>query len=1730
MDILSFHHQLIANYQEYIRSFLNIKEARIADAVNSGLEDKKLWPEPLIQFNPGYAKGNSFSNLSQEGIIHKELEHAFGNFNLYKHQEEAIRLGHGGTGFVVTSGTGSGKSLTYLATIFDYVFRNRETTTDKIQAVIVYPMNALINSQFEEIKKYKEKYENKHGKNTFPVTFGQYTGQEKEDARDQHRVHPPNILLTNYMMLELLMTRGGENDSKIRSQIEENCKFLVFDELHTYRGRQGADVSFLIRRIKSAARNKITCIGTSATMVASDDTTIRQQKEEVAKVAATIFGEPFTHNHVVQETLESPKEGQEKINIDVLREQILSEAKAGKLNTEVAKHPFTTWLRETVAVEQKEGLWVRRKPLTSDGILDAISSALSLDKIICKPHFDIFLKELNSYNANPENRTKVLPFRLHQFIAQTGSVYATLGNQSDREISMDAGLYLKDSNIKIFPLVFSRGSGHEFYCVRLNYESGVIQPYDFFEVFEEEDEETIEDGYLFIQHAEDEEALFDLERDKDNFPDAWFNLPKKDGTRTIRKQRLERLPRLINFNNDATFSETNVLKYQAWFIPKPMLYDPTSGVIFQAEREWRKVMKLGGEGRSTATTVLSFEAIKTLRQLNLPVEFRKLLSFTDNRQDASLQAGHFNDFAKVIQLRSAIFAALTQNLSLDYSVISDKVFDQLAIPQVEYAKNASDFPLRKKENEEIFKKLLMYRLLHDLRRGWRVVLPNLEQAALVRFDYKGLFDACQQKELWNKQPLLSVMNSDERYNFIVQILEYFRKAFAINYSLLQPDQISQNQRRFFDELIFPWQLDEGEELEQPKYMRVESLASQHNTYNYESLGYHSAFSRFIRKTAARFELETKLIDKPTTEEFTYNLLNILREAGYLSASKVKNQDKTEVNVYQLDLTQLMWIKNDSDEILADEVRINRLRNRPRRHLDKANKYFRHVYQTNPNELKDLLSAEHTGQIANDKRQERERDFRAGKLNALYCSPTMELGVDISELAVVHMRNVPPSPANYAQRSGRAGRSGQAALVMTYCSNFSPHDRHYFKNSAQMVSGSVAAPRMDLINQELILSHLHAIILSHKAIESLNSSIGNIINIDDHLLPLKDNITEAFRISDDEAKTFIERFNKVLDDDFLKNEITVKRPGWLNNEWINNSIHQFIQTFDRSFSRWRILYTSAQQQIHQATSIINNRAYGDEHELRKEARRNLFNGERQRDLLLNDIRDRRGVSSKNREQSEFYPFRYLAAEGFLPGYNFTRLPLRTFLQTSGDDGEFISRPRFTALNEFGPSNIIYHNGSKFKIDKLLPGGILEPKPIKISPHTGYLMMNDQITYNVDPITQAPLTEGMDNYFHPHVLEMSESRAYQMQRINCQEEERTRKGYEIKTHFYVEDNFASATEASIHIDGLKLLHIHHLPAAKLVQMNFKWRTVNRDGFPVNLKSGAWLTQEQVEKAREEGRSDDIKNIKLYTTDTANALYIQPIAALGLSDNPDGVITLMYALKRAIETHFQVESKEIGATVTGNSESPNILLYEAAEGSLGVLSQIVENIDQYKAVMQEAYRICYHKNGEPVSNGEVDSLSPATYDDLLSYYNQHQHAKIDRRLIHAVLTQLIAAQPEISLNKTFPDYEQHYQFLQTSRDQNSSTEDNFLKFLYKNGIRLPDEAQPKLKDLYVRPDFFYRPNIFIFCDGTPHDEITVMKGDKEKRLALHNSGHQVLNWHYKQSLEEFVKERPDVFVKVR
>lgn len=413
--------------------------------------------------------------------------------------------------------------------------------------------------------------------------------------------------------------------------------------------------------------------------------------------------------------------------------------------------------------------------------------------------------------------------------------------------------------------------------------------------------------------------------------------------------------------------------------------------------------------------------------------------------------------------------------------------------------------------------------------------------------------------------------------------------------------------------------------------------------------------------------------------------------------------------------------------------------------------------------------------------------------------------------------------------------------------------------------------------------------------------------------------------------------------------------------------------------------------------------------------------------------------------------------------------------------------------------------------------------KICPKTGYFLYNKQYSYEVDPIINEPLQLDTAKHVHTTLLEMAETRAYELQRITCQEEERSKKGYDIQTYFAVDGGFENTMEGVVSVSNDKLLHIHYLPACRIFKLNLKWRSSKELGFTINLNTGYWQSKKQKE---ENGDKDEVKDVKLFTSDTANALYIQPVKSLGLKGGGNGVITLMFAIKRAIENYFQVEANEIGATIMGEEDAPNILIYEAAEGSLGVLSQIMDNPSLYKAIMAEAYEVCFYKNGAE----EEGDVLPATYDDLLSYYNQYYHQLIDRNLIRAALKNLKQSAVEILSNKAFSSYEEQYTFLQSARDPNSSTEEKFLKFLYDRGLKLPDEAQPKVESMYVRPDFYYKPNVFIFCDGTPHDETNTKQDDYEKRNALKNAGYQILSWYYKDSLEDFIARRPDIFKPVR
>ena len=291
MDVFGLRNNLIRDYEEYIKSFFVIRDDRINVAVNQHLDDGELWPDPLIQLNPSFERGHTIDELAADGVLHEQCRGIFRvgkteagggtMLRLHRHQEEAIRIAAGGHNYVLTTGTGSGKSLAYMVPIVDHVLRGG--SGKGLRAIVIYPMNALANSQKGELEKFLLRG---FPPNKPPVTFDRYTGQEGEEERQRILANPPDILLTNYVMLELILTRPRERPFVQNGKL---LRFMVLDELHTYRGRQGADVAMLVRRLREAfGVAELQCVGTSATLAGPGSA--EEQRNEVARVATQLFG------------------------------------------------------------------------------------------------------------------------------------------------------------------------------------------------------------------------------------------------------------------------------------------------------------------------------------------------------------------------------------------------------------------------------------------------------------------------------------------------------------------------------------------------------------------------------------------------------------------------------------------------------------------------------------------------------------------------------------------------------------------------------------------------------------------------------------------------------------------------------------------------------------------------------------------------------------------------------------------------------------------------------------------------------------------------------------------------------------------------------------------------------------------------------------------------------------------------------------------------------------------------------------------------------------------------------------------------------------------------------------------------------------------------------------------------------------------------------------------------
>ncbi|MFA5468035.1 MAG: DEAD/DEAH box helicase [Sphaerochaetaceae bacterium] len=1713
-DIFEFRSTLIDSFSNFSRSFTKVAAEDIKKTLDKEYDNGRYWPEPLIQVNPHYETTHTIKELSDTGLLHPLCDILFRikgqSLTLYNHQEQAILKARDGESYVLTSGTGSGKSLAFFIPIIDSVIRAKERdSTPRTRAIIIYPMNALANSQMGEIQQFLD-----NNTSNISISVKRYTGQESSHERESLATNPPDILLTNYMMLELILTRFESVDIRV---IEHSIglEFLVLDELHTYRGRQGADVAMLVRRLRQRLKTpSMICIGTSATMssIGSDD----DQAKAVAETASSLFGIPIPKANVISEKLTRVTPQAKGINPTALRNRITSNASFSTDFDSLASDELSIWVELTLGIILRPGgsPW-RAVPIS----LSKAVSKLALDANISEKHALDVLKRflIHCERVLSPKGTPLFAFKLHQFISGPGAVLTTLEKPGERLVTLDEQQFApsrQSEHVRLYRTYFCRDCGQEYLPVWTDTMLSSFDPRMIEDLITQSDDEDSRFGHLVPVYPG---QMYQGESD---LPDTWFDYNNRLGEFVVKSNLKKNVPKLVEvLPNGITGAEGT--KY--WFIPKTVRFCPNCGLEHEARsRDVNKLVGLSGEGRSSATTIITLNLLEQMFDKDA-VTFvqKKILGFSDNRQDAALQSGHFNDFIYLVTMRSALLAALKNNNGiLDITKLPQALFEALGFdsddPDIlsEYLVNPYLATNIRITYQNYAKKILAYRILNDLARGWRYNNPNLLQLGMMQIDYAYLDELCADDANFANAPIVLKKASPViRKQLYLVLFNEMQEKLCISSSYFQLTDLESLRGQTQEHLVERWGFYKSENLVIGNQLIAGKLpkTNQKGRRMFRYVGGGSA-SRLGRKLKdPRLWRETsweRYSLKDKGQDLEAVVTSLLEAATRFGLVKRITEKKGTLVTWQLNDNVLQWQLVDKSSESS------------------SNEFFSALYQSVASQfiardfnLFDFESREHTAQVQSEEREFLEKRFRYSDadrkqweeehpdsqplepLPVLYCSPTMELGIDISSLNTVYMRNVPPTAANYAQRSGRAGRSGQAALVVTYCASQSPHDQWFYHSKNEMVHGVVRTPSLDLTNKDLIDSHLLAIWFS-LAKAPIGPSVVEILNLEDNALPIKAEVREVFN-NEELRKKSLEKISELLES--MKEVLNPQTATWFSDEYARTLIDDAWPRFDQAFDRWRNLYNSTLQQQEQSHKV--NISHTSTQQQKSAAKRLYIDSSIQMGLLTT-------TTNRSSSFSDFYIYRYLASQGILPGYNFPRLPLLAWLPNTTDeknDATSLSRSRFLALSEFGPRSLIYHQGKVFRVvkAKLNASSAYAMADGSTQLSTSDLIICDQCGYGIIemgysgaiercPSCDALVTESM-RINSLYRIETVETRL--VERISMNDEERRRVGYDLQTSYRFSGKDGGRAELSvIKLGGKVLGNLIYAQAATVSKINKGWKRRARKevmGFLIDPLTGFWSKADDERQDEQNDETPVTNNVRPqrivpFVEDIKNILILAPSSEL----SKESMTTLQSALKRGIEQIFQIEEAELAVEPLPSSDNrKRILFYEAVEGGAGVLNRLVEEKKALALVADQALKIMHYK--KLGATWDVETIveeqdehgntfcEAGCYRCLLSYYNQPEHEDIDRRDPDAIKILVALANGSVE------------QQTMSEGEANSDLQDRFIEFLKARDLPIPDRSNVPLKSGKTFP-FVYSNYRTVIVFGKVNDEMVQYCTDRAFKVV--------------------------------
>ncbi len=1260
----------------------------------------------------------------------------------YVHQQRAFdRLtGNDGRSTLIATGTGSGKTECFLYPILEYCYKH--SGEPGIKALIIYPMNALATDQAKRIAKLI--YNSLELKNN--VTAGMFVGgREKTPStrmsetnvitdHETMRNRAPDILLTNYKMLDYLLVRP-KDAALWKDNTPETLKYIAVDELHTFDGAQGTDLACLLRRLKSrlwTPGGYLCCIGTSATMGSKDNS------KNIVTYASEIFGEPFEEDAVITEDRLTPDEFFSDKDITDFTmptaEQVIELNKLTEQDDEASylECAVKAWLapfNEDIVTD--EGRIALGEHLMHHSFMQSVVSLMGSNYCQVSHIIEELRVNYPDLDALDESRAAVNAlFALisHARIGSVGHLRPFLNVQvqlwirelrrlvakvSPKDVTYSIAYDLNTQQAKQYlPVVNCRDCGVTGWVSILNerMNATIINLEAFYNLYFKTDDKVI----MLFPYSHDN-APRGLVKAKlcPNCLQVKLGEDRDNGCKNCGSDMVEVLVPSPNLTTGSKSHKQFVCS-------------------FCGSRRGLSLM-----GLRSATEISAGLSQLFASKFN---DDKKTLAFSDNVQDAAHRAGFFNSRTWRFGLRGAmqkyvLSGGAGQNLKdftngfLKYwhDNMSDEEFVSFFIaPNMTWMYAYEDLVGKRKLGKDQRAQKLMLDV--EKRLSYEIMLEygltgrigrTLEKSgcSAIAFDSDEVHEVAFSvfERIQNELGTLKETGLDSFEQMVIGFLNIMRRNGAFDDQAFSRYLYENGNGYFISNEWARWMPGRQSGRNTPRFIAQQRIAGRRN-YNFDSVsdrkytdwifsccddilvesGTFSFISQIILEELLKKNI---IVSIPFSAEFSVYGLN--KEKVFITSEVIQMKCDNCGSVYAVAAENLdFW----QQAPCARSVCFGMIEQDEGSSLDYYGKLF------SSGDLSRINAREHTGLLERDNREALEIDFKRNKdtlqvwdPNVLSCTPTLELGIDIGDLSTVILCSIPPAQPQFLQRTGRAGRKDGNALTLAVA-NARPHDLYFYTDPLDMMEGNVVPPKIFLkasavLERQFVAYCMDSWVkrgISERAIpKNVGICLGKLESHPIDVFPfnflnyIQNNLTH-------QLNSFIQLFSQYLDDN-ATNELRIFAQG---NKLKESPMHLRILEAFKALKKQRDSLKASIKQLKLMVKELESRpkdsSYEDEiKELKSEQA-----------ALLNVLRE------LNRKDV----FNFLSDEGLLPNYAFPEagIILKAVLYRKEETGveessstkkkytksvyEY-SRAASSAISEFAPNNSFYVDGRKLTIDQV-----------------------------------------------------------------------------------------------------------------------------------------------------------------------------------------------------------------------------------------------------------------------------------------------------------------------------------------------------------------------------------------------------------------------------------------------